>query len=181
MSSLLGMTYGVPVVTFETPGDALPTKRLGLPSPPGSSRNPQERNNTGTFHFGITSDPIFMGTCRGLLASCTFAGYSFDSLCHTGKKCVYDVVKDLGWHSSILSHGITSVIADVLEKYEDVPECVPVADCVDCEGWKEVGGGHSSTTSRSETKTGTSTSTCATPGWFGCRDKTSFATATPTS
>jgi lipase ATG15 len=179
MSSLLGMTYGLPVVTFETPGDALPVRRLGLPFPPGS-KNPQERNNTGTFHFGITSDPIFMGTCRGLLATCTFAGYSFDSLCHTGKRCVYDVVKDLGWHSSILSHGIASVISDVLERYETVPKCVPVGNCVDCEGWKEVRGGES-TTSMSETATETKTSTCLTPGWFGCRDKTTSATATPTS
>ena len=179
MSSLLGMTYGVPVVTFETPGDALPIKRLGLPSPPSfPSRDPQEWNNTGTFHFGITSDPIFMGTCRGLLASCTFAGYSFESLCHTGKKCVYDVVKDLGWHSSILSHGITSVISDVLERYEDVPECVDVGECMDCEGWKEVGGG-SETKTETGTMTSTGTRSCATPGWFGCKDRTSFVTATP--
>ncbi|KAE8448768.1 hypothetical protein EG329_008984 [Mollisiaceae sp. DMI_Dod_QoI] len=63
MSSLLGLTYGLPAITFETPGDALPVSRLGLPAPPGS-QNPQSRNNTGTFHFGITADPIFTGTCQ---------------------------------------------------------------------------------------------------------------------
>ncbi|KUJ23616.1 alpha/beta-hydrolase, partial [Mollisia scopiformis] len=177
MSSLLGHTYGLPVITFETPGDALPVSRLGLPAPPGS-RNPQSRNNTGIFHFGITSDPIFTGTCTGLLATCTFAGYSFESMCHTGKKCVYDVMKDLGWHSSILSHGITSVINDVLLKYDVVPECEAVPECVDCVGWKE---GPSITSASSVISTTTSTSTCRTPGWFGCWDKTTSATATPTS
>lgn len=33
LASLLGATFGVPVVTFETPGDKLAAQRLHLPSP----------------------------------------------------------------------------------------------------------------------------------------------------
>lgn len=33
MASLLGATFGAPVVTFECPGDRLASKRLHLPSP----------------------------------------------------------------------------------------------------------------------------------------------------
>lgn len=33
LASLLGVTYGVPVVTFESPGEKLAAKRLHLPSP----------------------------------------------------------------------------------------------------------------------------------------------------
>ncbi|CZR51476.1 related to starvation induced protein PSI-7 [Phialocephala subalpina] len=181
MSSLLGLTYGLPAITFETPGDALPVSRLGLPAPPGSG-TPQSRNNTGTFHFGVTSDPIFTGTCTGWTATCALAGYSFESTCHTGRKCVYDVMKDFGWHSSILSHGITSVIYDVLLRYETVPECKAVPDCTDCSSWKEVSRNRTTTSMPSSSSTSTSTATCRTPGWFGgCWDKTTSATAIPTS
>ena len=117
MSSLLGLTYGLPAVTFETPPEALPAARLGLPSPPDSN-TPQTRNNTGAYHFGITSDPIYTGSCKGIIASCALAGYAFDTVCHTGMKCVYDVMKDFGWWSSMRSHGINTVIQDVIMKYE---------------------------------------------------------------
>jgi len=171
MSSLLGLTYGLPAVTFETPPEALPVGRLGLPAPPGSG-TPQERNNTGGYHFGITSDPIYMGTCRGLTASCALAGYSFESACHTGMKCVYDVVKDLGWWSSIRTHGIETVIQDVIMKYESLPTCEPSPECQDCKSWKET---HGSTTT---TSTASSTTACHNFGWWGCRDKTTSDTST---
>ncbi|EDN04383.1 conserved hypothetical protein [Histoplasma mississippiense (nom. inval.)] len=66
VSSLLGMTYGLPVVTFEAVPEALPASRLGLPPPPGTDpSSPQARNYTGAYHFGHTADPIYMGTCNG--------------------------------------------------------------------------------------------------------------------
>jgi lipase ATG15 len=166
MSSLLGLTYGLPAVTFETPPEALPAGRLGLPTPPGSG-TPQTRNNTGAYHFGITSDPIYIGSCKGLVASCALAGYAFDSVCHTGMKCVYDVMKDFGWWSSMRTHGVETVLQDVIMKYDSVPVCEPSPECQDCKGWKDTEG--SPTTSTSSTPT----TTCHSPGWFGCRDKTS--------
>jgi lipase ATG15 len=174
LSSLLGLTYGLPAVTIETPPEALPAGRLGLPVPPGSGTM-QTRNNTGAYHFGITSDPIYMGKCKGLAASCAFAGYAFDSVCHTGMKCVYDVVKDFGWWSSISTHGIVTVIQDVIMKYDSVPVCEPAPECQDCRSWKELHG--SPTTSKNSKPT----TTCHSPGWLGCRDKTAAGITTSSS
>jgi lipase ATG15 len=149
----------------------LPAGRLGLPAPPGSG-TPQARNNTGAYHFGITSDPIYTGTCRGVTASCALAGYAFESACHTGMKCVYDVVKDLGWWSSMKTHGIETVIQNVIMRYDSVPVCQPAPDCQDCTFWKGTGG--SSTT----TSTTSPTSSCHSRGWWVCRDKTTSASST---
>jgi lipase ATG15 len=171
MSSLLGLTYGLPAVTIETPPEALPAGRLGLPAPPGSG-TPQTRNNTGAYHFGITSDPIYTGDCKGLLASCALAGYAFDSVCHTGMKCVYDVVKDLGWWRSMNTHGIDTVIQDVIMRYDSVPVCEPSPECQDCSNWKDIDGSPTTST------TSQPTTTCHSPGWFGCRDKTTSRTST---
>ena len=33
LASLLGITFGVPVVTFESPGERMAARRLHLPSP----------------------------------------------------------------------------------------------------------------------------------------------------
>lgn len=61
ISSFLGLTFGLPVVTFEAVPDALPAARLGLPVPPGSVLGaPQTRQYTGAYHFGQTADPIYM-------------------------------------------------------------------------------------------------------------------------
>ena len=65
VSSLLGMTFGLPTVTFEAPGDALAAARLGLPTPPGSAPGaPQTRQYSGAYHFGHTADPLYMVSHR---------------------------------------------------------------------------------------------------------------------
>ncbi|KHN97659.1 autophagy lipase [Metarhizium album ARSEF 1941] len=123
VSSLLGLTYGLPVVTFEAVPEALAATRLGLPIPPGSDpKAPQTRGNTGAYHFGHTADPIYIGTCNGATASCSFAGYALETACHTGSECVYDVVADKGWRVGIGTHKIRAVISDVILNYDDVPE-----------------------------------------------------------
>lgn len=177
VTALLGLTYGLPVVTFEAVPDALPASRLGLPVPPGSDyKAPQTRKNTGAYHFGHTADPVFIGTCNGATASCSFAGYAMESACHTGQECIYDVVGDKGWRVGIGTHRIRSVISDVILKYDDVPECRFSPECRDCGQWKmyESNGTETTTTSTttSTTRTRTRTSTCETPGWWGCLDKT---------
>ncbi|KAI8717898.1 hypothetical protein NCS52_00867100 [Fusarium sp. LHS14.1] len=187
VTSMLGMTYGLPVVTFEAVPEALPVSRLGLPLPPGADPSfPQLRENTGTFHFGHTADPVYIGTCNGAAASCSFAGYAMESACHTGYECVYDVVADKGWRVGIGTHRIRSVIDDIITKYDDVPECKRTPECRDCAQWKmyESNGTETTTTSSSSstTRTRTRTSTCETPGWWGCLDKsTPGATTTSTT
>ncbi|GAB1200127.1 Putative lipase atg15 [Aspergillus pseudonomiae] len=116
MSSLVGLTYGIPVVTFEAVPEALPAARLGLPSPPGyDSRHPQSRRYTGAYHFGHTADPVYMGTCNGVSSVCTWGGYAMESACHTGQMCVYDTVEDKGWRVGIGTHRIKAVISDVIK------------------------------------------------------------------
>ncbi|KAF3351875.1 Acetyl-hydrolase [Verticillium dahliae VDG1] len=136
VSSLLGLTYGLPVVTFEAVPEALAAGRLGLPVPPGSEQTiHQARENTGAFHVGHTADPVYMAMCHGPTASCSFAGYAMESECHTGQRCVYDVVADKGWRVGIGTHRIRSVINDVILKYDEVPSCASTPDCRDCAKW----------------------------------------------
>lgn len=203
MSALLGLTFGLPTVAFQAIPDALPAARLGLPTPPGyNGLLPQSRKNTGIFHIGHTADPIYMGACNGVGSTCTWAGYAFESACHVGEMCVYDTVGDKGWRMSISTHRINNVISDVLEAYDEVPLCAPEEECYDCQLWKFFKSNGSETTSttssstagRSTTSLGTDTttsartSTCETPGWWGCLDittttigSTSFTSVTTTS
>jgi lipase ATG15 len=176
-ASLVSLTYGLPVVTFEAPGEAMPAKRLGLPTPPGYHLGAhQQRASTGGYHFGHTADPIFMGTCNTYSSVCTIAGYAMQSVCHTGQTCTYDTVGDLGWRVGAGTHRIVSVIKDVIEKYPEPALCEPMSDCTDCFSWDFFESNHSdvtTTTSKTSTSTKTTrTSTCKTPGWFGCLDET---------
>ncbi|KAL2217962.1 putative autophagy related lipase Atg15 [Thermoascus aurantiacus ATCC 26904] len=187
MTSLLGLTFGLPVVTFEAIPDALPASRLGLPSPPGKDpRLPQSRDYTGAYHFGHTADPVYMGTCNGVSSVCTWGGYALESSCHTGQLCVYDTVEDKGWRVGIGTHRIKAVITDVIEAYDSVPTCAPEKECYDCELWKFFRSNGSEITTSTMTTSATSfmptrTSICKTPGWWGCLDKSTTTTATTTS
>jgi lipase ATG15 len=185
VSSLLGMTFGLPVVTFEAPGDDLAAKRLGLPAPPALDRSKSYRREyTGSVHIGHTADPVFMGTCNGATATCTLGGYAMESQCHSGLQCVYDTVGDWGWRVGIGNHKIHNVIDNIIMKYPKVPDCIPDDECVDCFNWKyfESNGSDSTTTKISSTtttiNTRTRTSTCQTPGWWGCLDDTTSHTST---
>lgn len=190
VSSLLGLTYGDTAVTFEAVPEALAASRLGLPVPPGADHErPQTRQNTGAYHFGHTADPVYIGTCNGPTASCSFAGYAMESACHTGRECIYDVVADKGWRVGIGTHRISSVIRDVILKYDTVPECKFTPECRDCGQWKMYESNETETTTSSvptstpATRTRTRTAMCETPGWLGCLDKTTTggATAIPTT
>ncbi|KAI1375906.1 alpha/beta-hydrolase [Hypoxylon crocopeplum] len=186
VSSLLGLTYGLPVVTFEAVPEALAAGRLALPVPPHADPEfPQTRQYTGTFHVGHTADPIYIGTCNGATASCSFAGYALETACHTGYECVYDTVGDYGWRVGIGTHKIRSVINDVIRKYDTVPECRFTPECRDCASWKMYESNSTGTTTSSSSsttsKTRTRTATCQTPGWWGCLDETTTTGVTTTS
>ncbi|KAI1350490.1 Alpha/Beta hydrolase protein [Xylaria sp. FL0043] len=187
VSSMIGLTYGVPVVTFEAVPEALAASRLGLPVPPhGDPEFPQTRQYTGAYHFGHTADPIFIGTCNGATASCSYGGYALETACHAGFECTYDTVADNGWRVGVGTHKIRSVINDVIKKYDTVPECKYTPECRDCASWKmyesnSTDGSTTTTSSSTTTKTRTRTATCETPGWWGCNDKTTTTDATTTT
>ncbi|KAI8098481.1 alpha/beta-hydrolase [Halteromyces radiatus] len=129
LAALVGQTYGVPAVSFESPGDRLAARRLHLPQAPGS--------RTPIFHFGHTADPIFIGLCTGISSSCWYGGFAMETRCHTGKACVWDTVNEHGWKVDIRSHRIGDVIEKILNKPEEfpLPRCLPERDCVDCGLW----------------------------------------------
>lgn len=128
IASLMGMTFDLPAVAFESPPERLPAHRLGLALPPS--------NYSNTYHFGNSADPIFMGACSGYTASCSLGGYAFESKCFTGKKCTYDTVTDKSWRVNILNHRINTVIDNVLEAYDTVANCTTDdEECFDCFNW----------------------------------------------
>jgi putative lipase involved disintegration of autophagic bodies len=130
IASMVGITFGIPTVTFEIPGDKLASKRLHLPHGPGA--------NLPVWHFGHTADPIFVGVCTGPASSCWYGGYAMESRCHTGKVCVWDTVKDNGWRVDIRSHRVRDVIETILKNPEEfpMPNCVEETDCEDCGLWE---------------------------------------------
>ena len=181
VSSLLGLTFGLPTITFEAPGEALPAARLGLPIPPGNTPGAhQRRQYTGAYHFGHTADPIFMGTCNAATSACTLGFYAMESQCHTGHRCVWDTVGDKKWRVSATTHSIRSVIKDVIRGYDTLPQCERDTECQDCALWKFYESNRTESTSSSTTSTSTTsptrTATCKTPGWWGCNDPTTTTT-----
>lgn len=133
LASLLGRTYGIPVVAFEAPGEMLATQRLHLPQPPGLPKHLEH-----IFHIGNTADPIFMGVCNGVSSTCNAAGYAMETACHTGQLCVYDVVTDYGWNVNVLNHRIHTVIDEIILKYNETAKCVEQPPCRDCFNWRFV-------------------------------------------
>ncbi|EOA84689.1 putative lipase atg15 [Exserohilum turcicum] len=183
LASLIGLQHGIPAVTFEAYPQALAAKRLGLPA---AGDVAPLRRDTGGFHFGHTADPVYMGTCNGATSFCSIGGYAFETLCHTGRKCAYDVVKDWGWRQSTQTHSLRYAIDNVYMKYEKAATCLEEdVGCVDCYLWKFENGTHTqpitSSTATSTTLSRTRTETCKTPGWWGCRDETTTTMVSTTS
>ncbi|GAB1517986.1 Putative lipase atg15 [Rhizoctonia solani] len=139
LAALLGATFGVPTVTFESPGERLASTRLHIPSPPGmpSSDHP-------ITHVWHTGDPIPDGRCVGPTSLCAKAGYALETRCRNvtqpGNQIVYDTVTRKKWAPSIAKHRIGIIINDVLgEDWEEdraVPEAVPYDDCEECGKWE---------------------------------------------
>ncbi|KAI9495065.1 Alpha/Beta hydrolase protein [Zychaea mexicana] len=132
LASMVGATFGVPTVTFESPGDQLASSRLHLPHPPGAANMPM-------WHFGHTADPIFVGVCTGPWSSCWYGGFALETRCHTGKVCSWDTVNEHGWRVDIRSHRIGDVIEKILKRpdqFPTMPDCKPEPDeCSDCQLW----------------------------------------------
>ncbi|GAN05005.1 conserved hypothetical protein [Mucor ambiguus] len=157
VASLVGLTYGIPTVTFEIPGDRLASSRLHLPSGKAVKNMP-------LWHFGHTADPIFVGVCTGPSSSCWYGGFAMESRCHTGKVCVWDTVKDNGWRVDIRSHRVRDVIENILKKPEEfpLPNCVPEENCEDCGLWEYYDDRDNPLSSSSNSDTATSTTSTKT-------------------
>ncbi|KAJ7257195.1 Alpha/Beta hydrolase protein [Mycena haematopus] len=133
LAALLGATFGVPVVAFETPGEKMAATRLHLPSPPST------HHITHVYHTG---DPIPMGTCTGVTSSCAMGGFALESKCHLGQRILYDTITKRGWSVDARQHGIQFIIDKLLNEDWDaeggveVPPVDMQTDCVDCFNWQ---------------------------------------------
>ncbi|KAI0362416.1 alpha/beta-hydrolase [Trametes cingulata] len=152
LASLLGTTYGLPAVAFESPGERLAAQRLHIPMPPASPSSDNSSTPYGrapVTHVYHNADPIPQGACTGVGSPCSQAGYALESRCHLGKSIVYDTVGKLGWRVDIRKHVIKEVITHVIEaevedgweedaegKMRDVPIARVEEDCVDCYKWE---------------------------------------------
>ncbi|PVV00278.1 hypothetical protein BB560_005346, partial [Smittium megazygosporum] len=112
IAALMGLTFGLPVVSFQAPGDMLAAKRLHLPMPPA-----MDLSKLPVHHFGHNSDPIYLGTCVGSSSSCYYGGYAMESKCHVGHECVFDTESLLGWKQDIRHHRMFEVIDYVLKPW----------------------------------------------------------------
>ncbi|KAM0754681.1 alpha/beta-hydrolase [Meredithblackwellia eburnea MCA 4105] len=107
IAALLSLTFGVPSVSFEAPGELLPARRLHLPLPPNKSYS----DSIITTHVYHNADPIAMGVCNGAASTCSIAGFAMESKCHSGRSIIYDTVGRLGWSVDVRTHTIRNVIA----------------------------------------------------------------------
>ncbi|KAJ7173998.1 alpha/beta-hydrolase [Mycena crocata] len=140
LAALLGTTFGLPAVAFESPGERLAAKRLHLPLPP--FHGPPSPFLPAVTHVYHNGDPIPQGACTGIASVCAQGGYALETRCHLGKSIVFDTVNKLGWKVDVRKHVIKDVITKVLEaegiewgEGRDVPLAEEEADCVDCFKW----------------------------------------------
>ncbi|KAG0701595.1 Alpha/Beta hydrolase protein [Suillus ampliporus] len=133
LASLIGATFGAPVVAFEAPSEKLAATRLHLPSPPST------HHITHIFH---TADPIPMGVCNGVTSGCAIAGFAMETRCHLGKVIRYDTVTHLKWSVDVRTHPISQIIERLLnedwtqEEGRTVPQAKADEDCVECFDWE---------------------------------------------
>ena len=124
LASLLGATYGLPAVAFESPGERLAASRLHLPLPPpprsesNLTYSALDHRPIATTHVYHTADPIPQGACTGFNSPCAQAGYALETRCHLGKTIVFDTVGKLGWAVDVRKHVIRDVVLQVLERDE---------------------------------------------------------------
>ncbi|KAF8320067.1 alpha/beta-hydrolase [Clavulina sp. PMI_390] len=129
LASLIGATFGVPVVAYESPGEVLAAKRLHLPTPPAL---------THITHVYHNADPVPLGACTGATSTCYYGGFALETRCHLGKSIIYDTVNGEGykWAVDIRTHGIKTIIDSILSKNGSVPVAEPEDDCVECYQWE---------------------------------------------
>lgn len=68
VSSLLGLTFSLPTISFEAPPDRLAVRRLRLDMPR------EKRGMNPVTHIYHTGDIMAVGKCRGVLSLCGRGG-----------------------------------------------------------------------------------------------------------
>lgn len=116
MASLLGATFGVPAVAFESPGDRMAAARLHVPIPPANTPNDDAYALVPVTHVYHTADSLATGQCVGPTSICSRTGFAMESKCHLGQSIVYDTVQYLGWSIGIMAHRITYVMSELLSE-----------------------------------------------------------------
>ncbi|KAF8447897.1 alpha/beta-hydrolase [Boletus edulis BED1] len=145
LASLLGSTFGLPVVAFQAPGERMAAHRLHLPLPPSPPGLDLPR--VPITHVYHNADPIPQGACTGVASPCAQAGYALETRCHLGQTIVYDTVTRLGWHADVRKHPIKELVLNVLDLEGPWPDAqdsikreVPTpreeVGCVDCFKWE---------------------------------------------
>lgn len=152
IASFLGMTFGVPAVAFESPGDRLAAARLHLPLPPADWPDKDAWAMAPVTHVYNTADSLATGQCQGPTSICSRTGYAMESKCHAGQSIVYDTARYLGWSVGVLPHRITQVMDELLSEDWDarvrragrtpaaglgaVPAPARETLCQDCSNWQ---------------------------------------------
>jgi lipase ATG15 len=123
VASLLAVKYHKVGVGFQSPGDKHYANMINM-----------DYKNSRIYHFGHDADPIFMGDCG---STCNLLGYNIYTKCHIGKSCIYNAKDKLNIGESLWNHRINFVINNIISQWQnDMPECLTINDCNDCENWK---------------------------------------------
>jgi lipase ATG15 len=130
MATYLAIKYNKTAVTFETPGTRHYFDSVSLDYSGASDK---------IFHFGHTSDPIFMGNCNLRSSLCYIGGYILRTKCHVGNTCIYDSKNKLNMTPSILKHRMGYIIKNIISQWkDDFPVCEKNITCSDCEQWATI-------------------------------------------
>lgn len=151
-ASLLGITFAVPTVAFEAPGERLAAARLHLPLPPAEFSDDDAFARAPVTHVYNTADPLAVGECQGPRSLCALAGYAMETRCHAGQSVIYDTRRYLGWSSNVLAHRLGTVMGLLAEDWDTlaarhaphneslgaVPAPVRESTCSECTDWAYV-------------------------------------------
>lgn len=122
LAALLSATYqDTTAITFQSPPVRLFAERLLL-------KNTQYHS---IFNYGVISDPIFTGKCKGVKSACGTAGFVMESACHLGNVCEIKNSDGL----DISTHRLNYIMDNVLPNMQQTPNCYVDSDCKDCENW----------------------------------------------
>lgn len=150
IAALMAVRFpGSAAITWESPGAVLYGSRLGLHGYPVGLIRWEEGGGGHQFedpeadmsaypiwNFGLSSDPIFMGTCKGVSSGCYYSGYAMETKCRHGLSCLFNLTdwkrNDLG------THRIDWILENVLSNPQNypLPQCLPQPGCSECKSWK---------------------------------------------
>lgn len=131
IAGLMGVSIrNTAAITFSSPGPLRYARNLGLHEDSLAS----DSWKYPVWNFGHSSDPIYTGTCNGLVTSCYLSGYAMETECRHGLDCEYKIKS---WLPDLSTHRADWFIDEVLanpEKYP-LPICVYNSGCEDCKAW----------------------------------------------